>query len=46
MESEGLDNVVVDGEFQFDAAIVPAVAEKKHLEQKFKVTQMYLYSQV
>lgn len=29
MESEGLDNVVVDGEFQFDAAIVPAVAEKK-----------------
>ena len=28
MESEGLDNVVVDGEFQFDAAIVPAVAEK------------------
>lgn len=47
VESEGLDNVVVDGEFQFDAAIVPAVAEKKkHLEQKFKVTQMYLYSQV
>ena len=29
VESEGLDNVVVDGEFQFDAAIVPAVAEKK-----------------
>lgn len=29
VESEGLNNVVVDGEFQFDAAIVPAVAEKK-----------------
>ena len=29
VKSEGLDNVVVDGEFQFDAAIVPAVAEKK-----------------
>ncbi|RAC87114.1 phosphate acetyltransferase, partial [Burkholderia multivorans] len=26
---EQLDNVVIDGEFQFDAAIVPSVAEKK-----------------
>lgn len=29
IESEGLSNVVVDGEFQFDAAIVPEVAKKK-----------------
>ena len=27
--SEGLSNVVIDGEFQFDAAIVPEVAKKK-----------------
>ncbi|MCO4329085.1 phosphate acetyltransferase [Staphylococcus hyicus] len=27
--SEGLTNVVIDGEFQFDAAIVPEVAKKK-----------------
>ncbi|MEX3489372.1 phosphate acetyltransferase [Staphylococcus warneri] len=26
---EQLDNVVIDGEFQFDAAMVPSVAEKK-----------------
>ena len=29
VESEGLTDVVIDGEFQFDAAIVPSVAEKK-----------------
>ena len=28
VESEGLTDVVIDGEFQFDAAIVPSVAEK------------------
>ena len=28
VESEGLTDVVMDGEFQFDAAIVPSVAEK------------------
>ena len=28
-EADQLDHVVIDGEFQFDAAIVPAVAEKK-----------------
>lgn len=43
---EQLDNVVIDGEFQFDAAIVPSVAEKKHQVQKFKAMQMYLFSQV
>ncbi|MEQ6029709.1 phosphate acetyltransferase [Staphylococcus saccharolyticus] len=29
VEADHLDNVVIDGEFQFDAAIVPSVAEKK-----------------
>lgn len=29
VEAEGLSNVVIDGEFQFDAAIVPEVAKKK-----------------
>ncbi|UEX89874.1 phosphate acetyltransferase [Staphylococcus ratti] len=29
IESENLSNVVIDGEFQFDAAIVPEVAKKK-----------------
>ena len=29
IEAEGLSNVVIDGEFQFDAAIVPEVAKKK-----------------
>ncbi|AGZ25972.1 MULTISPECIES: phosphate acetyltransferase [Staphylococcus] len=29
VSEEQLDNVVIDGEFQFDAAIVPSVAEKK-----------------
>lgn len=28
-EADQLDHVVIDGEFQFDAAIVPSVAEKK-----------------
>lgn len=28
-EADQLDRVVIDGEFQFDAAIVPSVAEKK-----------------
>ncbi|MEJ7289985.1 phosphate acetyltransferase [Staphylococcus epidermidis] len=28
-ETDQLDHVVIDGEFQFDAAIVPSVAEKK-----------------
>ena len=28
VESEGLTDVVIDGEFQFDVAIVPSVAEK------------------
>ena len=44
-EADQLDHVVIDGEFQFDAAIVPSVAEK-HLVQKFKVMQMYLFSLV
>ncbi|MBL7565855.1 phosphate acetyltransferase [Staphylococcus saccharolyticus] len=29
VEADHLDNVVIDGEFQFDAAIVPSAAEKK-----------------
>ncbi|MEL1210917.1 phosphate acetyltransferase [Staphylococcus epidermidis] len=29
VEADQLDHVVIDGEFQFDAAIVPSVAEKK-----------------
>ncbi|MEK4101706.1 phosphate acetyltransferase [Staphylococcus sp. FSL K6-0124] len=33
---EQLDNVVIDGEFQFDAAIVPSVAEKKALGAKIQ----------
>lgn len=28
-EADQLDHVVIDGEFQFDAAIVPSIAEKK-----------------
>ena len=43
---EQLDNVVIDGEFQFDAAIVPSVAEKKHQVQKFKEMQMCSFSLV
>lgn len=29
VSADHLENVIIDGEFQFDAAIVPAVAEKK-----------------
>ena len=38
-----LEHVVIDGEFQFDAAIVPSVAEKAP-GAKFKVMRMYLFS--
>ena len=43
---EQLDNVVIDGEFQFDAAIVPSVAEKKRQVLKFKEMQMFSFSLV
>lgn len=33
---QGLQDVVIDGEFQFDAAIVPAVAEKKAPDAQIK----------
>ena len=29
VEADNIENVVIDGEFQFDAAILPSVAEKK-----------------
>lgn len=35
-ESEGLKDVVIDGEFQFDAAIVPEVAAKKAPDAQIK----------
>lgn len=37
--------LIVDGEFQFDAAFVPSVAKVKHQILHCKVMQMYLYSQ-
>lgn len=36
--------LIIDGEFQFDTAIVPSVAQKKHQIHPFKVMQMCLYS--
>ncbi|EKU46031.1 phosphate acetyltransferase [Staphylococcus massiliensis] len=36
IESESLSDVVVDGEFQFDAAIVPEVAQKKAPDAKIQ----------
>lgn len=36
IESEQLSNVVVDGEFQFDAAIVPEIAQKKAPDAKIQ----------
>lgn len=44
-EEEKLE-AIIDGEFQFDAAIVPGVAEKKRQVLNYKVMQMSLYSQV
>ncbi|MCO6300648.1 phosphate acetyltransferase [Staphylococcus epidermidis] len=35
-EADQLDHVVIDGEFQFDAAIVPSVAEKKAPGEKIQ----------
>ena len=46
VQSDNIENVVIDGEFQFDAAIVPSVVEKKRLALKFKETLMCLSSQV
>ena len=39
-------HLVVDGEFQFDAAFVPSVAKRKHQALFFKEMPLYLYSQV
>lgn len=36
IEADNLEGIVVDGEFQFDAAIVPEVAEKKALDAKIQ----------
>ncbi len=37
--------LVLDGEFQFDAAFVPSVAEKKHQDLFLQERQMFLFSQ-
>ena len=37
--------LIIDGEFQFDAAFVPSVAKRKHLIHHLKDKQMYLFSQ-
>lgn len=39
-------SLVIDGEFQFDAAFVPSVAAKKRQMQLFKGMRTYLFSQV
>lgn len=36
--------LIIDGEFQFDAAFVPSVAEKKLRIHQSRVMQMYLFS--
>lgn len=46
IDAENLSDVIIDGEFQFDAAIVPEVAKKKAPDAKSKATQTYLFSQV
>ena len=43
VEADNIENVVIDGEFQFDAAILPSVAEK-HPVQKSKAMPMCLSS--
>lgn len=42
---EKAPELTLDGEFQFDAAFVPSVAEKKRRTPTLKETRMYLYSQ-
>ena len=36
IKADNLEDIVVDGEFQFDAAIVPEVAAKKHQEPQIQ----------